>query len=244
MKKIFLFLSGSVLALFFSLLLFSQKTADKTAPKPSLAPEASSSPRSQNGDPPVEPPVFTISEITDEIFSRIQGKSYPEDCPLSLDTLRYLTVSYIDFDGRTCQGELIVNATIAEDVISVFQELWEEKYPIEKICLIDDFDADDDISMAANNSSAFCYRVISGTDKLSNHSYGLAVDINPLYNPYIKSSGQVLPKESEAFADRSISNPYYLTSEDTCVKIFKKYGFTWGGDWKNSKDYQHFERTS
>lgn len=185
---------------------------------------------------------FSISKITTAIFARMQGKSYPEGCPLSLDTLRYLTVAYVNFDGEICQGELVVNAEIAEDVISIFKELFEEKYPIEKISLIDDYDADDDRSMAANNSSAFCYRVISGTDRLSNHSFGLAIDINPLYNPYIKSSGKVLPEEAEAFADRTLSNPYYICPEDSCVRIFKKYGFTWGGDWKNSKDYQHFER--
>lgn len=187
---------------------------------------------------------FSISEITDDIFKRMQGKSYPKGCPLSLDTLRYVTVAYVNFDGEVCQGELVVNAKIAEDVISIFKELFEEEYPIEKISLIDEYDADDDQSMAANNSSAFCYRVISGTDRLSNHSFGLAIDINPLYNPYIKSNGKVLPEEAEAFADRSLSNPYYISSEDSCVRIFKKYGFTWGGDWKNSKDYQHFERES
>lgn len=185
---------------------------------------------------------FSISKITDTIFARMQGRSYPEDCSLDLAALRYLTVAYVNFDGEICQGELVVNAKIAEDVISIFKELFEEKYPIEKISLIDEYDADDDRSMAANNSSAFCYRVISGTDRLSNHSFGLAIDINPLYNPYIKSNGKVLPEEAEAFADRTLSNPYYISPEDSCVRIFKKYGFTWGGDWKNSKDYQHFEK--
>ena len=185
---------------------------------------------------------FSISKITDTIFARMQGRSYPEDCSLDLAALRYLTVAYVNFDGEICQGELVVNAKIAEDVISIFKELFEEKYPIEKISLIDEYDADDDRSMAANNSSAFCYRVISGTDRLSNHSFGLAIDINPLYNPYIKSNGKVLPEEAEAFADRTLSNPYYISPEDSCVRIFKKYGFPWGGDWKNSKDYQHFEK--
>lgn len=184
---------------------------------------------------------FSISEITEEILTRIQGKSYPEDCPLSLDTLRYVTVAYVDFEENICRGELIVHTEIAEKILCIFKELLEENYPIERISLIDNYDANDDKSMAANNSSAFCYRVISGTDKLSNHSFGLAVDINPLYNPYIKSNGQVLPEEAEVFADRTLSNPYYLTPDNICVHIFKKYGFTWGGDWKSSKDYQHFE---
>ena len=186
---------------------------------------------------------FSISEITDDIFNRIQGKSYPKDCPLELNTLRYITVAYVNFDGDVCEGELIVNKEIAEDIISIFQQLFKERYPIESIRLIDDYDANDDSSMAANNSSAFCYRVISGTNELSNHSFGLAVDINPLYNPYIKSNGQVLPAEAEAFADRTLSNPYYITPEDVCVRIFKEHGFSWGGDWKSSRDYQHFEYT-
>ena len=185
---------------------------------------------------------FSISKITEDIFSRMKGKSYPNNCTLDLETLRYVTVAYLNFDGEICKGELIVNAQIAEDVLSIFKELLGEKYPIESITLIDEYNADDNLSMAANNSSAFCYRVISGTDRLSNHSFGLAIDINPLYNPYIKNNGQVLPEEAEAFADRTDSNPYYITSDDICVRIFKKYGFTWGGDWTNSKDYQHFEK--
>ena len=185
---------------------------------------------------------FSTSRITADIFSRMKGKSYPDNCTLDLETLRYVTVGYINFDGILCKGELIVNTEIAEDVVSIFEELLKEEYPIESITLIDEYDADDNRSMAANNSSAFCYRVISGTDRLSNHSFGLAIDINPLYNPYIKSNGQVLPKEAEVFANRTITNPYYIISEDICVRIFKKYGFTWGGDWNTSKDYQHFEK--
>jgi hypothetical protein len=185
---------------------------------------------------------FSISEIDATVFNRMEGLSYPKDCPLSIDTLRYVTVAYLNFDGELCQGELVVNAEIAEDVVSVFRELYEAEYPIEKICLIDDYEADDVKSMGANNTSAFCYRTISGSDRLSNHSLGLAIDINPLYNPYIKSNGQILPAAAEVFADRSLSNPYYILPEDTCVQIFKKYGFTWGGDWKSSKDYQHFEK--
>lgn len=208
-----------------------EKTDSTPTPAPSRTPEAVD-----------YDSFFSISEINDSIFAKIKGKSYPKDCPLELDSLRYLTVAYVNFDDEVCQGELIVNTEITGDVLAVFQELFEIRYPIEKISLIDEYDADDNRSMAANNSSAFCYRVISGTDRLSNHSFGLAIDINPLYNPYIKSNGTVLPEEAEAYADRTLSNPYYLLPDDPCVRIFKKYGFTWGGDWKNSKDYQHFER--
>lgn len=220
----------------------TQPAAETEKPSTMLPEETTPAPEETVMTVPDYDSYFSISKITDTIFTRMQGKSYPEGCPLDLGTLRYLTVAYVNFDGEACQGELVVNAEIAEDVISIFKELFEEKYPIEKISLIDNYDADDDRSMAANNSSAFCYRVISGTDRLSNHSFGLAIDINPLYNPYIKSNGKVLPKEAEAFADRTLSNPYYISPEDSCVRIFKKYGFTWGGDWKNSKDYQHFER--
>lgn len=269
MKKFLFFLLAGIIAISGGLLLFSRKSADKQPlpteteafnkseeplettnpdiPEAAELPETTEIPESAelptNTEAPEEPAaVFEISKISDEIFARMQGKSYPEDCPLELDTLRYLTVTYVNFDGDICQGELIVNTEIAEDVISIFKELFEIEYPIESIRLIDDFDADDNKSMAANNSSGFCYRVVDGTDRLSNHSFGLAVDINPLYNPYIKSNGKVLPEEAEAFADRTVSNPYYITPEDDCVRIFKKYGFTWGGDWTNSKDYQHFQR--
>lgn len=189
---------------------------------------------------------FTPYPISDAIFSRIYGLSYKENCKVSLDELRYIRVLHYNFNGEVVDGELIVNQKIAQDVCEVFRELYEVRYPIEKIRLVDEYQADDNLSMADNNSSAFNYRVIDGTNRLSNHAKGFAIDINPLYNPYVKIKDgvqQVLPDNAYAYADRNASNPYYIQRGDICYQIFTSHGFAWGGDWVNSKDYQHFEKT-
>lgn len=190
---------------------------------------------------------FCPSVITEEIFARISGLSYKKDCTVPKEELRYIRVLYYDFDGAVQEGELIVNAAIAEDAANVFRELYEICYPIEKIRLVDEYGADDNRSMADNNTSAFNFRTIDGTNKLSNHAQGFAIDINPLYNPYVRTKNgvrQVLPENAVEYADRTENNPYYIKQGDACYQIFKKYGFSWGGAWENAKDYQHFEKTA
>ena len=190
-------------------------------------------------------PVFTQSEITDEIFSRIRGKSFPEECTTSRETLRFLRASHYNGEGEVCQGELICHHSIAEDLLDIFRHLYDARYPIERMVLIDEYDADDEASMAHNNTSAFNFRYISGTRRLSKHSLGLAVDINPLYNPYVRQRGGktlVSPSGAAPYADRSKDFPYKIDRNDLCYRLFKAHGFTWGGDWKSSKDYQHFEK--
>ena len=188
---------------------------------------------------------FCLMEISDSIYMRIYGKSFKEDCTTSRTDLRYLQVMHYNKEGEVCRGELICHRTIANDLLAIFKELYEARYPIERMVLVDEYNADDEASMAANNTSAFNFRYISGTRRLPNHSRGLAVDINPLYNPYVRwRNGKriVSPKGAGKYADRSLDFPYKITRNDLCYKLFKKYGFTWGGDWKNSKDYQHFEK--
>lgn len=183
--------------------------------------------------------------VSADIFARIQGHSYKDNCTIPLEELRYIRVLHVGFDGQDHEGELIVNRLIAEEVCAVFRELYEVRYPIEKIRLVDEYGADDNRSMADNNSSAFNYRVIDGTERLSNHAKGFAIDVNPLYNPYIRTRNgvqQVLPDHAYEYADRTKDHPYYIKKGDTCYQIFKSHGFTWGGEWKNSKDYQHFEK--
>lgn len=189
--------------------------------------------------------LFYYHEITSEIKERINGKSYGEDCTVPYEELRYIRVLHVGFDGNTYIGELIVNKALAKDVLEIFWELYELRYPIERMVLIDEYEANDDLSMAANNSSAFNFRHIAGTKRLSLHSQGLAIDINPLYNPYITQIDgveTVLPGEAIEHIDRTIVNPYYIRSGDPCYEAFIRRGFTWGGEWKNSKDYQHFQK--
>lgn len=185
-------------------------------------------------------PTFVISVIDEDYKSLMEGKSYTENPHITYDDLRLLNVAYVDFEGETKQGELVVNKVIADDMLEIFRELYEAAYPIEKVSLVDYYDADDDLSMVDNNTSAFNYRVIAGTDKLSNHAYGLAIDINPLVNPYVTRSG-IFPPEGEAYADRENVRQGMIYRNDVCYKAFTSRGFIWGGDWSKSKDYQHFD---
>lgn len=188
---------------------------------------------------------FYISEIPDDIFTKMQGKSYKEDCTVPREDLRYVHVRHMGFDGEAKDGELVVNKAIADDVLAIFEELYKADYPIEKVRLVDEYDADDEASMSDNNSSAFNFRFISHTTRISKHGLGMAVDINTRYNPYVKTVDGKLsiePANGADYVDRSKDFPHKIDHEDLCYKLFKEHGFTWGGDWTHSKDYQHFER--
>ena len=187
---------------------------------------------------------FNISEINDKIFSRIAGKSYKVNCPIPLRELRYIELLHKDLTGKILHGEMICNVRIAADVLDIFQKLFVASYPIEKVRLIDEYNADDELSMRDNNSSSFNFRYVSFTNRISLHGYGLAVDINPLYNPYIKTvDGKkiIAPDNSADFEDREKNFPYKITADDLCCRLFKEKNFLWGGDcWDDEKDYQHF----
>lgn len=188
---------------------------------------------------------FYISEIPDDIFAKMQGKSYKEDCTVPREDLRYVHVRHMGFDGEAKDGELVVNKAIADDVLAIFEELYKADYPIEKVRLVNEYDADDEASMSDNNSSAFNFRFISHTTRISKHGLGMAVDINTRYNPYVKTVDGKLsiePANGADYVDRSKDFPHKIDHEDLCYKLFKEHGFTWGGDWTHSKDYQHFER--
>lgn len=187
---------------------------------------------------------FTISPIPDDIFAKMQGKSFKDNCTMPREDLRYLKVLHVGFDGKTHIGELVVNRLIADDVLDIFKQLYEAGYEIEKIRLIDEYDADDEKSMSDNNSSAFNFRYISYSTKLSKHALGLAVDINTLYNPYVKNVDgrrNVELANAEKYTDRSIEFPHKIDHDDLCYNVFAEHGFEWGGDWEHAKDYQHFE---
>ena len=187
---------------------------------------------------------FYMTKINDEIFSRIKGKSFKDNCTLPVEDLRYIHVLHKDLEGNTHEGEIICNVYIAFDVLDIFMKLYEAGYPIEKVRLVDEYDADDETSMRDNNSSSFNFRFISHTTKISKHGLGLAVDINTLYNPFVKEvNGKKIlePATAGEYTDRSKEFPYKIDTEDLCYKLFTEHGFEWGGNWKTVKDYQHFE---
>ena len=187
-------------------------------------------------------PIFSYSNIPSEVKEKMIGYSMPEDEPIKFDSLSFLKLSYYGFDDKTHIGEMIVNKEVAAEVVDIFKELYEAKYPIEKINLIDEYNADDEISMQDNNTSSFCYRTIAGTNKISNHGKGVAIDINPLYNPHVNTStNKVSPTTATKFIDRDDIIKGMIVENDPCYNAFIKRGWTWGGYWKNP-DYQHFEK--
>ena len=160
-----------------------------------------------------------------------------------LDTL---SVLHVDFEGATHEGVIVCNKAISADLRDIFAELYRQKYPIERIRPISDYGNDDEQSMQANNTSCYCYRPIAGSSKLSKHALGLAIDINPLYNPCVrrKKDGPLLiqPATGKPYANRSRSFRYKITKNDLCYRLFLQHGFSWGGNWRSLKDYQHFEK--
>ena len=196
---------------------------------------------------------FYYEPLSDNLRRYITGVSYPvqtedsQEPEIALDELRYIHILHYDFDGKAVEGELICNEAIAQDLIEIFYELYRNEYQLERVLLIDEYDGDDTASMEDNNTSCFNYRVVSGTSHLSKHALGLAIDVNPFYNPYVTynkdGSKNVSPAAAEFYADRSASFPYKIDENDLCYKLFIQHGFTWGGNWNNSKDYQHFQKT-
>jgi peptidoglycan LD-endopeptidase CwlK len=156
------------------------------------------------------------------------------------DTLELIDVPYLSFDGNRGTGQLVLHRDLANDIREIFDALLELKFPIEKIVPIVAYGWDDLASMADNNTSAFNYRVIYGTTELSNHARGRAIDINPLLNPYLTTTGEVLP----AGAMRDLSKLGTIADDSEVVQLFLSRGWTWGGHWSDRKDWQHFQKVS
>ena len=175
----------------------------------------------------------------------MQGKSYHEGCPVPRSGLRLLRVLYYGYDKKTHIGEMIVASHVADEFLDIFLELYQNKYEFNKIQRIDAYDGDDDASIADDNTSCFNHRVVEGTTHLSKHSYGIAIDINPLPNPYVHwvdGERNVSPPEAEPYADRERDFAHKITHDDLCYRLFHAYGYKWGGDWNSEKDYQHFQK--
>ena len=190
---------------------------------------------------------FTYQKLTTGQQKAMTGVSYPKKgAKIAFSELRSVQVKYMNFKGETKMGTLIVNKKIAKKTAQIFYELYKIKYPIQRIETIDKYGANDTKSMMANNTSAFNYRLIAGSSKLSNHGKGLAIDINPRINPCVKN-GKVEPSNGKVYKNRNVKKckgkykKYMIHKNDKVYKIFKKYGFSWGGDWNSLKDYQHFE---
>lgn len=186
---------------------------------------------------------FVALPIDDKVFNRMRGKSWKTNCTLGRGDLRYVRLLHRNADGNNQMGEMVVHKSVAADVVYIFRKLYEADYRIELMTLIDEFDADDETSMSVNNTSCFNFRFVTGShSQVSYHGKGRAIDLNPLYNPYVKGA-KVSPANGKAYAyNRNKTIPYLIDRNDLAYKLFRERGWRWGGAYNSIKDYQHFEK--
>jgi hypothetical protein len=192
----------------------------------------------------LEPPqseefVSSIEEIPADVLAR---SSWSEECPVTLDELRYLTVTHFGFDGRFHTGEIIVNTEVAEDVVDVFARLHEARFPIEQMKVTTLEEVDDHPTGDFNETGSFVCRPAVGSDNWSAHAYGLAIDVNPFHNPYLKGD-LVIPELASAYTDREDVRPGMIVTGDVVTGAFTDIGWSWGGNWNTLKDWMHFSTT-
>ena len=188
----------------------------------------------------IEQPVIDSNMTVAEAFEGLD-----QNCPADIRARQVMVeVKYYSSDQKVHQGQLVVDAELADDIRQVFKLALKERFPIHSVIPISDqrFQKDgrwdDDLSMEANNTSAFNYRLITGGTRLSKHAYGRAIDINPRQNPYIKGD-TILPKGARY---DPVNDKGALTADHPVVRAFLRLGWDWGGNWTSLKDYQHFEK--
>lgn len=240
---------------------------------PSPAPEATASPvpapvsaltgASLNGSSQLKARTtytegFYYEPLSDNLRRYITGVSYPAELAspapeegkntalADLEKLRYVHIWHYDFSGTPKEGELICNEYIAQDLVEIFYELYRNEYQLDKVLLADEYDGDADAAREDNNSFCFYSTQAGENSTLSRHASGLALDINPCYNPLITyeedGSRTITPASAADYADRTGSFPYKIDEDDLCYKLFVRHGFTWGGNRNSDKAYQHFQK--
>jgi hypothetical protein len=190
------------------------------------------------------PPAFrsTSGPVPAAVAERMRQHSWRQGCPVPIEELAYLRLSHFGYDGEVHEGELIVHQEVAAEVQAIFKALFAQRFPVEKMRPIDDYQGDDDRSMADNNTSGFNCRPVAGKPLVfSKHSQGRAIDVNPLVNPML-ASGTVAPPAGAEYANRKKKAPGILRDGESAVREFTRRGWTWGGSWLSMKDYQHFEK--
>ncbi|MBT8217031.1 MAG: M15 family metallopeptidase [Acidimicrobiia bacterium] len=179
---------------------------------------------------------FTIQPVPDDVLAR---SSWTPDCPVGVDGLAYVTVSHVGFDGGVHTGELLVNAAWAEEIVGVFREIFEARFPIEQMRVIRLDEVDDPPTGDWNETTSFVCRPAVGNTSWSQHAYGLAIDVNPFHNPYEKGD-LVIPELASAYTDRALLRPGMIQADDVVVEAFAAIGWAWGGEWNSLKDWMHF----
>jgi hypothetical protein len=205
--------------------------------------------------PPIESPAVTeagdtpirfvgsVSPLTGQARRHVLAMNWHRGCPVPVVDLRLAHVSYWNFDGDLRHGPLVLNRKVAHDVLWVFRQLFRARFPIHRIDLSPrprpiDWDSTRNLTSSFN-----CRSATGNPGVLSEHSYGWAVDINPLQNPYVRSDGSVLRAATKPYRDRSQHRPGMIHPGDVVVRSFARIGWGWGGDWHTLKDYMHFSLT-
>ena len=199
-------------------------------------------PTSTSADPPsttTAPAAPAFEAQIGALTSAQLPASWRPGCPHPVESLRLVRASHWGFDGAVHEGAIVVDAAVADAIVRVLGALFDARYPIERMEPVDAYAGSDDASMAANNTSAFNCRPVTGGTAWSEHAYGRAVDLNPLQNPWVRGS-TVIPAESARYADRTSTDLGVIREGDAAVTAFAAEGWTWGGHWATSKDYQHF----
>ena len=192
--------------------------------------------------------VGRVSPIPQELAGQMRGTTWHPGCPLGIGGLRLLTLSYWGFDGGVHEGPMVVNASVASDVVSVFHRLFEARFPIQHMALAKKYrpnheDPNDRRDFTASFNCRPIVTAYGPGDVFSQHSYGLAIDINPIENPYVAADGFVRNRNARPYRDRSLELPGIIHSGDVVVRAFASIGWRWGGYWSGAKDYMHFSLT-
>jgi hypothetical protein len=218
--------------------------ASGAPPSPSVASAPVPGPSVAASSAAASPGAFTgtVEVLPAEARQRMTGVSWRPGCPVGLDDLRLLRLSYVDFDGAAKVGELVVHRAIADAVVRIFAKLYAARFPIRSMQTIEAYGGSDDASMAADNTSGFNCRNVPNTKHWSNHAYGRAIDVNTVENPYLQGK-LIMPPAGKDYLDRRNVRPGMIVAGDVVVTAFKAEGFAWGGAWRTGVDYQHFEKT-
>jgi hypothetical protein len=241
--------------LLLSTLLFLSACSASTSTAPTSAPSAPSTSghavvSTTHGETTTSVPTTSTTTIDDPIFQgsidtvdqKALGHSWREGCPVDPADLRTLTLSFWGFDSTVQTGALIIHVEESEAVLEVFETLFTGGYPIQSVTPIGDLPDDAEESPDYSNTSAFNCRFIEGTERWSEHAFGLAIDLNPHLNPYVEGS-YTWPSAAEKYRDRTLGEPGMIVDQDDVVRAFGRADWKWGGNWSTVSDYHHFSKT-
>ena len=185
----------------------------------------------------------SVSVLPKSLRQTMTGVSWKPGCPVGLDDLRLVRATHWGFDRRVHIGRIVVHRDVARDVLGVLRRLYAAKFPIRRMVPVDAYGASDFRSIEADNTSAFNCRHVEGTARWSQHAYGRAIDLNPIENPYVGSSGTTSHRASRPYLRRSPYRAGMAVERGIVVRAFDAAGWSWGGRWSPVKDYQHFSES-